>query len=374
MINQKKTHFGAAVGIASTWFGLHCGGGFATGAQGVLYFTQYGAWELVTTFIAAALMGIYAYLLWDYCRLAQTYTYRSAYDSIFHPYGKIFGSIHEILYLMILVMAMGAVFSGAANVTITIFPQIPYALGVLIVATLVFFMTIYGDRILLRFSTSLSILLISSIVMMSIAGMASNPDAIREVIVNWETGDATFFDALVSAIVYVGFQTTVMVGTVSVAQSLKTPSDTKWAGFFGFLLNFVIMIFVCTMMLGFYPAVVGQQLPIITILEGIGNPYLTGIYYLALYLACITTGITLVFSLVRRLNPVLRPVISNDRTRDRVLSIGIIVVCYLISLFGLLAIIGKGYGMVGYLSIPLVYLPSLIIVPLKRRRMLTAQK
>lgn len=374
MPTHNKTHFGAAIGIASTWFGLHCGGGFATGAQGVLYFTGFGAWELITTFIAAALMGIYAYLLWDYCRLAQTYTYRSAYDSIFHPHGKIFGTIHEILYLMILFMAMGAVFSGAANVTITIFPQIPYALGVLIVAALVFIMTIYGDRVLLRFSTALSILLISSIVIMSIAGMAARPDVIRDIIVNWETGGTSFFDALVKAIVYVGFQTTVMVGTVSVAQSLKSSSDTKWAGFFGFFLNFAMMIFVSTMMLGFYPAVVGQQLPIITILEGIGNPILTGVYYLALYLACITTGITLVFSLVRRLNPVIRPVIANDRTRDRVLSVGIIAFCYLISMFGLLAIIGKGYGMVGYLSIPLVYIPTLILVPLKRRRMQTAGK
>ncbi len=372
-MKQQHAGFAASFGMASAWFGLHCGGGFATGAQGVVYFTGYGAWELISTFVAAALMGIYAYVLWEYCRVAKTYNYHDAYRSIFAPHSKIFASIHEVLYLMILFMAMGSVFSGAANVAQTIVPQLNYPVAVSIIALIVFALTIFGDQWMLRFSSVLSVLLISSVVIMTVAGIAASPDVIVDTITNWKTGDKTFFQAMKAAVVYAGFQTTVMVGTVGLVSALKTHRDTKWAGFFGFLVNFVLMLLVSTMMLGFYPGVIGEQLPIKHILDGIGIPALSYIYYLALYLACITTGITLVYSLVKRFEPMASKFIQKPVLRRQVLSISVIAICFVISLAGLLAIIGKGYGMVGYLSIPLVYLPTLLIAPIKRRRLLSQQ-
>ncbi len=373
-MSTKKVHLAAAFGLASTWFGLHCGGGFATGAQGVIYFTQFGAWELMTTLISAALMATYAYTVWDYGRVAGTYSYRQTYNSLFAPFDKVFAGIHELLYLTILVMAMGGVFSGAANVTITIFPQLSYQIGAVLVAFIVLMLTFFGENILFRFSSVLSIVLITSVITVAIAGLLVFPQQIVHVITHWEVGDKGFAAALKSGIIYAAFQSTVMIGTIGMVKNMKSAKDVKVAGGLGFLINALLMILVSTMMLGFYPQVMGQQLPIKTILDGIGIPVLTYVYYLALYLACLTTGMTLVGSLVKRFENFGISIVPNHLARTRILAVFIVCGCYFISLVGLLAIIGKGYGMVGYLSIPLVYIPTMILAPIKKRRLLAGHR
>ena len=40
-----------SVGIASTWFGMHCGSGFATGSQYAIYYSKYGWLALITPII-----------------------------------------------------------------------------------------------------------------------------------------------------------------------------------------------------------------------------------------------------------------------------------------------------------------------------------
>lgn len=373
-LNQKsKSGFAVALGLASTWFGLHCGGGFATGAQGVFYFTQYGAWEIVTTLISALLMAYYAYTLWDYARVAKTFTYREVYESIYAPYDKVFATIHEIMYLTILVMAMGGVFSGAAEVFSHIF-NASYIVGAAVISLIVFLLTIFGSDILFRFSSVLSIILISLLVILSLSGIANSFDIVKSNLLNWETGGKTFLDALIPAIIYASFQSTVLVGTVSVADEVKESEDMKLAGILGFLLNFIMMIFMSTMLLGYYPEVVGESVPILTVLESINNPLLKIAYYVALYLACITTGITLVFSLVKRFERYGESKVPKVETRRRIISFSIIIICFFISLVGLLNIIGKGYSLVGYVAIPLVYIPTLIICPIKKKKLLKEQE
>ncbi len=370
---NRKIQWTGAFGMASTWFGLHCGGGFATGAQGVLYFTQFGAWELITTFIAALLMAIYAYTVWDYARVAKTHSYRTTYNALFRPYHRIFATLHEVLYLTILVMAMGGVFSGAANVTVAIFPQISYRFGAITVALIVLLLVFFGDHVLFRFSSILSVILILAVGSVTLIGIISEPEAIRLAILHWET-EGSFGAALKAAIIYASFQATVMIGTVGLVKNLKTEEETKLAGILGFAVNFLLMVMISTMMLGFFPGVIGQELPIKTILDGIDLPMLTGIYYFALYLACLTTGMTLVGSLVKRFEPIGATFIPNPLLRARILAIGIVVTCFFISLVGLLAIIGKGYALIGYIAIPCVYIPTMIIAPIKKHRLLACEQ
>ena len=45
-MNKKTTSKAAGFGIASVWFGSHCGGGFATGTLAANYYVKYGAWAL----------------------------------------------------------------------------------------------------------------------------------------------------------------------------------------------------------------------------------------------------------------------------------------------------------------------------------------
>lgn len=370
--NKGKANWSSAFGLASSWFGLHCGAGFATGAQGVLYYTQYGAWAFIMPLVSAALMAFYAYNVWNFSRVFNTHTYRSTYNKLFEPYDKIFATIQEITFFIILVMAMGGVLSGAASLFESLF-GLNYILGSILISLIIFLFTVFGADFLLRAASIFSTILIISLLVINIAGIVAAGGRILEVLTTWET-NVSFGKALWPAIVYAMFQSAVMVGTVSTTHVLKSEKDSKVAGLFGFALNGGIMWLVAIMMLGYYPGVVGKTLPIFDIINEMGNPLYMVAYNASLALAFVTTGISLVFSIVARFEPYGANIVPKVETRRKLLSIIVIVICFFISLAGLLAIIGKGYSMVGYIALPFIYLPTVIIGPMKIKKYLAEGK
>ena len=369
-LGQKgKINLSGAFGIASAWFGLHCGAGFATGAQGVVYYTQYGAWAFITPLIAAFLMSFYAYNLWNFSRVFETYTYRETYNKLFEPYGHVFATIQEICYFIILIMAMGGVLSGAASLFEKLF-GVNYVLGSFLISMIIFVFTVFGSELLFKVSSILSTVLIISLIVVNAAGIMVSGPQIVNIFATWET-EVSFWKALVPAITYAMFQSTVMCGTVSIASILKTEKDTKVASVFGFILNGGIMALVAIMMLGYYPGVVGQPLPVLGIIQDMNSPILLVAYNISLAVAFITTGISLVFSLIARFEIFGQNIVPKIETRRKLLAIIVITLCFVISLAGLLNIIGKGYSFVGYISIPFVYLPTIIMVPMKIKKKLS---
>lgn len=366
LTQNGKISWGGAMGIASTWFGLHCGAGFATGAQGVVYYTKFGAWAFITPFIAALLMSFYAYNLWNFARVFETYNYRDTYNKLFEPYDKVFATIQEISYLIILVMAMGGVLSGAASLLEQVF-GFNYVLGSLSISLVIFLLTIFGSEFLKKASSLLSTILIVALLVVNIAGIIAAGPKIANIFTNWDTS-VSFLDALVPAIIYAMFQSAVMCGTVSLASGLKSEKDTKIAGVIGFVLNGGIMWLVAIMMLGYYPGVIGEPLPVLSILQQLDNPIYLVAYNTSLGVAFITTGITLVFSLVARFEKYGANIVAKVETRRKILSILVIMITFAISLVGLLAIIGKGYSFVGYIALPFIYIPTVIIAPIKIKK------
>lgn len=60
MEKKRKTNinWGICFSVASAWFGTHCGSGFATGAQGVSFWTSYGAYALFLPVISVVIMAL----------------------------------------------------------------------------------------------------------------------------------------------------------------------------------------------------------------------------------------------------------------------------------------------------------------------------
>ena len=88
MEKKRKTNinWGICFSVASAWFGTHCGSGFATGAQGVSFWTSYGAYALFLPVISVVIMALVAYVQWEFCRQNHTYDYRSYANKLFSPY------------------------------------------------------------------------------------------------------------------------------------------------------------------------------------------------------------------------------------------------------------------------------------------------
>ena len=363
-MNKKSIFIGLALG--STWFGTHCGSGFATGAQTNSFFVVFGAWGLITPIVATAVMAVVAYFTWKFCYTFKTYNYREFSDALFKPYDKIFSNIYEILFLALMTMGMGSVFAGGGQLVSQVL-NLPYMMGVLILSACVFILTIFGSKVLLNSAAILSIILVGTITVVSVAGIAQNFDVFTRVVGNWET-QGSLADALWAALFYGAFQCIVLGATIAVTDSLKSDDDTKAGTWLGTLMNGAMMLILPMMLLCFYPGVTKEILPVLSAIQLTGIPFLTEAYSLMLFLAFVTTGISLIFSIVKRFEKYGASFVPKVQTRRIIYSIMFLVISFLISIAGLVAIVSKGYYAIGLLAFPCVVIPTLVVAPIKIRR------
>ena len=148
-----------------------------------------------------------------------------------------------------------------------------------------------------------------------------------------------------------------------------------WAGIFGFLLNGTMMLLTAYMLLSYYPNCIGSNLPVFEILTTkFNSPFLLAAYSLALFLALVTTAITCSSALTARAEVLTARWIKNITTNRFICNLVVMIVGFCVAQFGLLAILNKGYSFIGYICIPLVILPTLIIGPRRIRKEETLEK
>lgn len=88
-----KTRMPIWLGVAAVWFGMHAGGGFASGQQEVRYFLVMGWTAILMPFVAETIQGVVNYFAWDYARLTKSYDFRTWVDRFYRPYDKFFANV-----------------------------------------------------------------------------------------------------------------------------------------------------------------------------------------------------------------------------------------------------------------------------------------
>ena len=82
-IGKKRFISATSFGIMATWFGMHCGSGFATGTQYTIYYSKYGWLALVMPFITWAILGGAFYFIFEYERVTKINTYKDYAQNVF---------------------------------------------------------------------------------------------------------------------------------------------------------------------------------------------------------------------------------------------------------------------------------------------------
>jgi uncharacterized membrane protein YkvI len=263
-------------------------------------------------------------------------------------------------------MGMGSVFAGGGELVANMI-NVPYVIGAVIISAIVFLLTTFGSKVFLNSAAILSVILVGVLTVVTGIGIIAHWDELVQIISSGQS-ERSLGSALFAAVLYASFQCIIAGSTVSVSDVLVTRRDVVKASIYGFLLNGGMMLMICVMMLGYYPAVNGEVLPVYYIISDLGIPFLQPAYTLILFLAFITTGITLIFAIVKRFEKFGAKSMPKIQTRRTVYSITFIVVCYFISLVGLLNIVKLGYSAVGYLGIPFVLLPTIIVGHIKMKK------
>lgn len=308
--------------------------------------------------IALAIMCVVGTIQWEICRSNQVYDYKSFGDVLYRPQQKIWCTAFEIMFVVDVIMALGIVYASAGNL-IQGWINVPYIVAVAIFTVIIVLLTMFGTGFLLKIGTVLSVVLVGCLIVTSVAGISTGADNLVRIVTNWES--AGFGAALWSAILYASFQCACIATTHSLTESLPDRQSTIWAGIWGFVLNGAMMLLTSIMLLSHYPDCIGDNLPTFNIISKLSIPGLKLAYSVALFLALVTTAITCSSALTARLEKMIAARFQSLVACRAVCNAVVMIVGFLVAQIGLLAILNKGYSFIGYICIPLVILPTILL-------------
>lgn len=352
----------AALTMASVWFSTHFGGGFSSGRQIVQFYTRFGAYSIFMPIVAVAMMALVYYFAVSYAVTHETFNYRSWALGYYKPWEKVGAILYEICYILILLTATAVVFATGGSLLKQLF-HIPYVPSTIIIALIIFIVTILGAEAVRRFAFTMALIIIAVWIMIYSGALIKNPTKLSTVIST--TGgfkNFSFWGALWNALLYAGFQSTLIASWVSVAEKLKTKRTTGKAFLiYGFIINAAMLTLASIGILAFYPAVLKETLPSIYVAShGFSSNVALILGSTVIFLAAISTGVPIVYGGVRRIVDALPKSIHGTETQKNIIPTAIyLIVTWAIAQFGLIPLIAKGYGTIGYIAIFVIIIPVL---------------
>ncbi|QAT49970.1 hypothetical protein EQM14_09415 [Caproiciproducens sp. NJN-50] len=370
-MNSKKqiVPIGLLFSVAATWFGIHAGGGFASGAQTMSFIVRwgrYGTWTFAVTFVFIALVYRELVLLG---RNYQVYNFRQMVDVLYHPYNKVMSPLYEICYNMANILAIASCVAGGATVLQNLF-GLNYTAGIILIGALILVLCIFGAGLVRKASTVFSILIILSVLIISFTAFGSSGFHLGAYLASDASNTTTLGNALYRAFCYTGFQMWCFAGVLGVSQGLITKKSINASMAIGFIINILGLGLTCYVMLGFMPQAQSATLPLYYVCETLNQRIVLIAYTTCLFCAYISTGVGVIYGMVLRYTELFtrnKPQ-ANKTAVNAALGAVYIIACVLCSTFGLTPIINIGFNYMGVVGLFVVTLPALIAGHIKNKR------
>lgn len=370
MENTKKKGLPVFIGVASVWMGTHFGPGVASGTQLNQYYVNYGLPGTIMTIVAMGILGFALYCSMEFSRIYKAYDYESWVTKLFN--NKYVVILFDISFLVTILTAAG----GSINAVATLlqnFWGVNYWIGVGIVIVCAMLLCAFGAN-LVRNASSYMMFIVVGVLLVIMVLLAANGDgdisgAIANQAQNLPGADwsaKNWLSALWQAVIYGCFQATIVANIASVADTLPDRRESKKSAITGFIANTLLLIVLCMMLYSYTNvyAVTQEDLPFYSLLERLGYSWLTVVYILVVFLAVMSTVVGFAFAGVARFSKYYRPKGQREKTtpmRDAIFVLILLLLCALASRFGIVTLVSVGYTILGYLNLPIIVLPALII-------------
>jgi len=368
---EKKLLMPAYFAVAFVWFTTHFGGGFASGRQVVEYYVGYGWYASFLPILSQAIEALIFYYAWKFAIEKKKYDYRSWSLEFYKPIEKVMSPVFEIIFQLILITATAVAFAtGGATIT-TVFGT-SYLLNTLLIAASMLLLTIFGAKLVRKAASFIAIAIILGVIVVYVPNIIAGWGEITANLAGLKDGtivnDSTFGQALWKTIVYAGFQSACLGAYLAHSNALKDVNDAKKAAGWGFVINASILMLSTLGILVFYQdGILTEAVPaLFVVMNGVGSAWMTPLISILIILGAVSTGVNLIYGITNRLVTFLG---RNDTEevnrkietkRSTFISLAYVIVTWCIAQFGLIPLIAKGYGTLGYISIFVIILPLLI--------------
>ena len=146
------------------------------------------------------------------------------------------------------------------------------------------------------------------------------------------------------------------------ADRIRNKKDAIGSGIMIGLLVTSLFVMTGSIVLPFMPDVVKDSAPILTICQQYLSPILTGVYWVVVVFSVISTAPSFTFNFSNRWATVWKTEKLSHRAKFFILSMTFLLVCWFISGVGLIAIVQKGYVMLGNIALFAIVIPMFISI------------
>ena len=368
---DKKKGMPAFFALAFVWFTTHFGGGFASGAQVIQYFVKFGWFAIFTPILSQSVIGLVLYFAWKFALEHNKFDYREWTDEFYKPVQGIMSNVYEIIYNLVLVTATAVAFATGGATIEGVFGT-PYILNTLVIAAFLLILTIFGAELVRKAAAVIALLIISGMVIIYVPNIISFFGQITRNVADLKSGaipnDTSFWSGMWQALLYSGFQISCMGAYIVHSNILKDKGEAKKAAIWGVIINSSILMLTTLGILAFYTdGILTESVPALFVVRnGVGSAWMVPLISFLIILGAISTGVNLIYGISERIvnilgrNETQEVANSKKKTRNIMASLGYVIITWSIAQFGLIPLIAKGYGTLGYISIIVIIIPVLL--------------
>lgn len=345
------------------------GGGYATGREIVEYGAKYGpqGWvAIVVIFFGFTLASI---LTFEVARVFRAYEYKGFMRRLIGPVWPVF----DLLFAAMVILTIAVMASAATNIMKETM-GVPEPAGTAVVIAAVALLLYLGAAFIEAFKSVGTAMLYSAYVIFGVMVLSAGWDRLDGVfsadgasyLAGADTGDVLF-----SGVLYVGYNLAAFPAVLFTLHRQVSRRETMIAGLVaGLLMTFPFALTWLSLMT-FYPdpAVLEAPVPWLRMLADLGGGPLVVVFGLVMGWTLLETSVGLTHALLDRIDrdlkqATLRPFAGSgglSPLQNAFLGAAILVFAAILSGFGIIALVARGYAVMGYLFIALFGLPLLFV-------------
>lgn len=359
--------------LAFVWFSTHFGGGFSSGRQPVSFFLNQHWTGIFMPGAAMVVTALTLYFGWRIGAKYGVYDYHSWAQKAYYPYEKFFSPLHGFIVNITMVIATAVAFATSGS-TLEKMLGTSYLLNTLVTGIVIFLLTIFGAALVRRFATIVSLFMIACILIAYVPNVIKFFPNIIENFNTWYTttstpdSTVTVWGAIWWAFKYGGLQGCALGAYIVHAEACPEKKNLIKAASFGFVLNAGILYLASFGILAFADqGSLADRVPTLFVVQhGIGSDYMPILLSITLILAAVTTGVNFVFGISKRALTFMSRNMNEEETKSNefkhsvIASAGMLIVCWGVAQFGLIPLVAKGFGAVGWMALGIITIPVLL--------------
>ncbi|CAM4073644.1 beta-carotene 15,15'-monooxygenase [Psychrobacter arenosus] len=333
-----------ALSYAGVYVGAVIGAGYASGQEVLQFFAGYGFIGLLGAVITMIMLAWYGTVFMELGHQLKTNSHR---DVLNYLCGKKVGFFADFILLFFMFGVISIMFSGG-GAAIHQYWGLPPVAGKIIIAIMTLSTVIFGFTSSVRALGIISPLMILAVIIISVITFTTYSDQLATVDASLQTlkPDTATPYWWTSAIVYVSYNVIPGVSTfASIGNKEPSLKTVRMGGIIGGLALGICLLFIIMAILSNLENVMSYEIPFLELARNIG-PTTGFLFSIILVVAVFTTAVSNLYGFVIRFFDS-----DTETSKFRILTVVVVVLSLLASLFPFSTLVGTLYPALGILGL-----------------------